>query len=190
MKKPWYYNSIQDIPIMNENQNAASLPNNLDAKRARFSDYAKDAIKSGMYGVLLAGMLGAAAMSVLQSEKTYKNVVQPTISEACAEPGSKQVDYRAKGLSVELVAGALLSHPKEIQNICATVNAAVGTYYVKNGNFLANNTEVYALVGALGVDAKIANAAIEHEGFKRAAETKKSEIQNTYGNSDSSGLGM
>ena len=127
MTKPWYYSTIQGIRIMNQNKNSESFPSEIDAKRARFADYAKDAIKSGLYGVLFAGMFGAAAMSVLESEKTYTNVVQPTISEACGEPGSKKVDYRAKGLSVELVAGTLLAYPEKIREICATVNAAVGT---------------------------------------------------------------
>lgn len=147
-------------------------------------------MKTGLYVMLLAGMLGAAAISVLDSKKTYETVVQPTISEACAEPGSKKVDYHAKGLSVELAAGMLLSQPKKIQEICATINAAVGTYYVTNGNYLVNNIQVYALANVLGVDAKVANAAIEHEGFKRVAEAKKAEIQKTHGTSDSSGFSM
>ena len=172
---------------MNQNKNSESFPSEIDAKRARFADYAKDAIKSGLYGVLFAGMFGAAAMSVLESEKTYTNVVQPTISEACGEPGSKKVDYRAKGLSVELVAGTLLAYPEKIREICATVNAAVGTYYVKNGNYLVNNTQVYALANVLGVDAKVANAAIEQEGFKRAVKETKAETQQPYANSNFSG---
>lgn len=88
------------------------------------------------------------------------------------------------------MAGTLLSHPKEIQKICATVNATVGTYFVKNGNFLANNTEVYALVDALGVDASVARSAIKQESVRRAAGAQEPVIQNTYGTSDSSGLSI
>lgn len=174
---------------MTENKNAASFPSENDAKiakRARFVDCAKDAMKSGLYGILLAGTLGAVALGsikILESEKTHRDVVQPIISEACVPTGSSNGGNRLAGLPAELAAGMLLKHSKEIQQICAAINAAIEPKHGMD-NFGAKYMQVYALANVLNVTRQVAAAAIAQEESERAGKALKAGIEKTYANPD------
>lgn len=132
----------------------------------------------------MAGAFGAAAIGVIQmhdANATYNTVVKPTINNACTPPGAYMVDYRTQGLSGDLVAGMLLTHPEHTRQICATVNAALKNDTMPN-NFMLDNTSVHALANVLGVDAKVANAAIQEADFQKLLQEKKEAVAHTYAN--------
>lgn len=143
----------------------------------------KNVINGGLYGILVAGAIGAAAMGVmngLDEQSVDRKIVQSTIVDACMQPGAQQTAYRLKGVSSELAAGMLLRHPKEVQQICAAINASLN----EKNNVFADSIQVHALANVLGVDQTVAHAAIETAGFKKDVEERKINIQKTYVNPD------
>lgn len=174
---------------MTENKNAASFPSENDAKiakRARFVDCAKDAMKSGLYGILLAGTLGAVALGsveILKSEQIHRDIVEPTISRACPPIGPQPIGNRLVGLPAELAAGMVLLRPKEIREICLVINAARDSKYDMN-NFEGRSTGVYVLSNVLDVTAQVARIAIKQEKSRQALEAGKSSIQQLDTNSE------
>lgn len=174
---------------MNETPPVASSPSEDElstAKKSRFVEYTKNATQRGLYGVLLAGTLGAAAvgsMEILKSEQIHRDIVEPTISRACPPTGPQPIGNRLVGLPAELAAGMVLLRPKEIREICLVINAARDSKYDMS-KFEGRSTGVYVLSNVLDVTAHVARIAIKQEKSRQAVEAGKSSIQQLDTNSE------
>lgn len=174
---------------MSKKNTVASSPSEDElsiAKKSRFVEYTKNATQRGLYGILLAGTLGAAALgsvAILKSEQIHRDIVEPTISKACPPTSPQPIGNRLVGLPAELAAGMVLLRPKEIREICLVINAARDSKYDMN-NFEGRSTGIYVLSNVLDVTAHVARIAIKQEKSRQAMEAGKSSVQQLETNSD------
>ena len=169
---------------MSTEQTSASSSNKNNTKLAKFADYTKVGVKGVLYGMLFAGALGATATAVmnkLESEKAHRTIVQSIVGDACMPNGAYRGYYIGLGDDINLAAGMLLQRPEKFQEVCAAITASFSTGESEPKN------QVHVLAGVLGVTEEFANAAIEQEKIRQAVKEKKSEIQQTYPNTDFSG---
>lgn len=162
---------------MSTEQTSASSSNKNSTKLVKFAGYAK----GGLYGVLLAGVLGATAtgaMNKLESEKAHRTIVQSIVGEACMPKGAYPGYYIGLGDDINLAAGMLLRHPGKFQEVCAAIAASMSISESELKN------QVHVLAGVLGVTEKFANAAVEKDKLNRAEKEKNAEVQQPYTNSD------